>query len=109
MYTKKNRLSIGVREAKAVNEGWTSSFIGEEAQITGEIENTGTQTAQNVKVTVTLRDPSGNLLGRVRNHVVGSIEAGNSELFEVIIESAFSDNRIETSSYQVEVDISYDE
>jgi hypothetical protein len=52
---------------------------------------------------------SGNLLGRVRNHVVGTIEAGSSELFEVIIETVFSDNRIETSSYQVEVDISYDE
>ena len=62
-----------------------------------------------MRVTVTLRDPSDNLLGRVRNHVVGSIEAGNSELFAVIIKNAFSETSVETSSYQVEVDISYDE
>ena len=62
-----------------------------------------------MRVTVTLRDPSDNLLGRVRNHVVGSIEAGSSELFEVFIETVFSDNLVNTSSYQVEVDISYDE
>ena len=91
------------------SSGWSSIISGQDARITGEIENTGTQTALNVRVTVTLRDPSDNLLGRVRNHVVGSIEAGSSEPFVVIIEDGFSETSVETSSYQVEVDIGYNE
>ena len=88
--------------------GWSSSGSGEAARIAGEIENTGTATAENVRLTVTLRDPNGNLLGRVRDHAVGTIQPGDSELFEVFIESVFSGFGVDTSSYQVEVDINSD-
>jgi hypothetical protein len=44
-----------------------------------------------------------------RWRLVGTQATGSSEPFAVIIESAFSETSVETSSYQVEVDISYDE
>jgi hypothetical protein len=91
-------------------ESWRSSnsSTSEDARITGEIENTGGGIAQNVTVTVTLRDPNGNLLGRVRDSLVGTIEPSSSEQFVVFIETVFSAYGVVTSSYQVEVTITSD-
>ena len=105
--------SLEVRGSPLITQGgtdygWSASLIGEDARIAGEIENKGTIAAENVRVTVTLRDPNGNLLGRVRDHVIGTIRPGDSELFEVFIEDVFSDFEVNTSSYEVEVDISSD-
>jgi hypothetical protein len=84
--------------------GWSPSSVGNDARITGEIANTG-ERAAGVTITVTLRDPSENLLGRVRNHEIGTIGAGDSELFAVVIPDVFSEYNIVTSTYQVEVEI----
>ena len=70
--------------------GWTEySDMGQDARITGEIENTGGSDAVDVKITVSLRDTAGALLGRITNHVIGTVRAGGSVFFEVFIEDVF--------------------
>ena len=85
--------------------GWKPSIVGDDARITGEIENAGAVNAAGVSITVTLRDAEGNLLGRVRDHSVGTIQAGDSELFAVVIPDTFSDTRVIVAALIVEVEI----
>ena len=83
----------GIRINRGENYGGdfsTYSSIGEDAKITGEIENTGDVGATGVRITVSLRDGGGALLGRVRGHNIGNVPAGDSVFFSVIIESVFS-------------------
>ena len=68
---------------------FTERSIGEVAMITGEIENTGTTTATDVRISVDLRDSGGSLLGRIRGENVGTIGPGSSEFFAVIILGVF--------------------
>ena len=83
---------------------WRATDAGEDARITGEIENTGSTRASRVVITVTLRNSGGSLIGRKRNHSVGAINAGESELFEVFLTEAFSDYDVNTNSFTAEVD-----
>ena len=104
---------VGVQGSPLITQGynsfsdWSATFVGEDARITLEIVNTGTEAAANVRVTVTLRDPNGNLIGRM-DGAVGTVQPDGSELFVVVIENAFSESSIDTSAYRVEVDISHD-
>ena len=68
----------------------TYGSIGEDVKITGEIVNDGNIDATGVRITVSLRDSGGALLGRVRGYSIGSVPAGESVFFSVIIESVFS-------------------
>lgn len=71
-------------------EDWTEyGSIGEDARITGEIENIGDTEATNVSITVKLYNDSPALLGMVTNHSVGNIPAKRSVLFSVLMESVF--------------------
>lgn len=83
----------GVRVLRGTNYeslGWTEyGTSGEDSRITGEIENTGDVAAISVRITVTLRDRNGALLGKVSNYSVGTVPAKSSVLFSVIIESVF--------------------
>ena len=84
---------------------WRATDVGDDARITGEIENTGSTRASRVVITVTLRNSGGSLIARKRNHSVGAINAGESELFEVILINAFSEYDVNVNSFKVEVDI----
>lgn len=84
---------------------WSSLSFGNDARITGEITNDGSAAAYNVTVTVTLRTPAGDLLGRVRDHIVGTINEMDSELFTVFILDVFSTSVVDTTPYQVEIKI----
>ena len=88
---------------------WDTFSGGEDARVTGEIENGGTTAARDVRVTVSLRDLDGNLLGRVRDQAVTRIEPGESEQFVVILTSVFSENNIDTAAYTAEVEIAVPE
>lgn len=69
---------------------WTEyGSIGEDARITGEIENIGDAEATNVSITVKLYNDSPALLGMVTNQSVGDIPAKGSVLFSVLIKSVF--------------------
>ena len=97
-----------ITQGYLLDSSWTADTYSQDARILGEIANQGTITAANVRITVTLRDSNENLLGRVRDHAVGTIQPGDSELFEIFVMDVFSEFGVDTSAYQIEVDISDD-
>lgn len=87
---------------------WDSGGYYDDVRITGEIENQGTITAESVRITVTLRDSSGNLMARWRDEAVGTIQSGDSELFVLFSRDVFTSSNVLTSSWQVDVEINHD-
>jgi hypothetical protein len=78
---------------RGYNSGYPTFYPtqnGNDARITGEIVNDGDVDATNVVIDVTLRDGSGNLVARVNNHSLGTIRAGDSAVFTVVVESIFA-------------------
>ena len=64
--------------------------LGEDARVTGEILNSGTEIARGVSITVDLRNSGGSLLGRITGRVIGDIPANSSVFFSVFVTSVFS-------------------
>ncbi len=90
------------------NDSWSSfPTVGNDARIVGEVKNTNSTTITGVTIDVTVRDLSGNFIGRAAQLRIDKIENGRSGFFEVFVDNAFPEGG--KTSVILEIDITYQE